>query len=58
MTEKTLAPHKTKRRANVAHPGMMGDGSEEQKLGQRGNPAARMKKNEVVVAFGKRRPKK
>jgi hypothetical protein len=37
---------------------MMGDGTEEQNLGQRGHPAARIKKKEVVVAFGKQRPKK
>jgi hypothetical protein len=47
MTKKTPAPHKTKKRAKVAHPG----------LGERGNPAARIKKNEVTAAFGKR-PKK
>jgi hypothetical protein len=58
MTKKTPAPHKTKKRAMVAHPGMMGDGTEEQNLGQRGNPAARIKKKEVAVAFGKRRSKK
>jgi hypothetical protein len=58
MTKKTPAPLKTKKRARVAHPGMMGDGTEEQNLGQRGNPAARIKKNEVAVAFGKRRSKK
>ena len=29
---------KTKKRAKVAYPGMMGDGTEEQNLGQRGNP--------------------
>ena len=39
-------------------PGMMGDGTEEQNLGQRGNPAARIKKKEVTAAFGKRRRKK
>jgi hypothetical protein len=44
MTKKTPAPHKTKKRAKVAHPGMMGDGTEEQNLGERGNPAARIKK--------------
>jgi hypothetical protein len=27
-------------------------------LGQRGNPAARIKKKEVTAAFGKQRPKK
>jgi hypothetical protein len=33
---------------------MMGDGTEEQNLGERGNPAARIKKNEVTAAFGQR----
>jgi hypothetical protein len=37
----------------TAHPGMMGDGTEEQNLGQRGNPAARIKKDEVDAAFDK-----
>jgi hypothetical protein len=35
------------------HPGMMGDGTEEQNLGQPGNPAARIKKDEVDAAFAK-----
>jgi hypothetical protein len=51
MTKKTPAPHKTKKRGKVAHSGMMGDGTEEQNLGQRGNPAARIKKKEVAAAF-------
>jgi hypothetical protein len=55
--EENPGPHKTKKRAKVAHPGMMGDGTEEQNLGERGNPAARIKKNEVTAAFSKR-PKK
>ena len=37
----------------TAHPGMMGDGTEEQNLGQPGNPAARIKKDEVDAAFAK-----
>jgi hypothetical protein len=37
---------------------MMGDGTEEQNLDERGNPAARIKKNEVAAAFGKQRPTK
>ncbi|HJY19261.1 MAG TPA: hypothetical protein VJ353_16625 [Xanthobacteraceae bacterium] len=49
---------KTKRRAKIAHPGMMGDGTEEQNLGERGNPKARIKKKEVIAAFGKKRRKK
>jgi hypothetical protein len=39
------------------HPGMMGDGTEEQNLGQPGNPTARIKKDEVDAAFGKDKPK-
>jgi hypothetical protein len=35
------------------HPGMMGDGTEEQNLGQPGNPAARIQKDEVDAAFAK-----
>jgi hypothetical protein len=37
----------------AAHPGMMGDGTEEQNLGQPGTPAARIKKDEVDAAFAK-----
>jgi hypothetical protein len=37
---------------------MMGDGTEEQNLDERGNPAARIKKDEVDAAFGKQGPKK
>jgi hypothetical protein len=58
MAKKSPARRKTKKRAKVAHPGMMGDGTEEQNLGERGNPAARIKKKEVVAAFGKPRAKK
>jgi hypothetical protein len=36
----------------------MGDGAEEQSLDGRGNPEARVKKSEVVAAFGKQRPTK
>jgi hypothetical protein len=58
MAKKSPARKKTKKRTKVAHPGMMGDGTEEQNLGERGNPAARIKKKEVAAAFGKRRTKK
>jgi hypothetical protein len=47
-----------KKPAAEKHPGMMGDGTEEQNLGQPGNPAARIKKGEVDVAFAKGTPKK
>jgi len=37
---------------SVDRPGMMGDGTEEQNLNEPGNPAARIKKDEVEAAFG------
>ena len=58
MTNKITTPHDTKKQANVTHPGMMGDGTEEQNLNERGNPKARIKRNEVAPAFGKQRPTK
>ncbi len=42
----------------IAHPGMMGDGTEEQNLNEAGNPAARIKKDEVDTAFKKAPPRK
>ena len=44
--------HKDSKTAET-HPGMMGDGTEEQNLGQPGNPGARIKKDEVDAAFNK-----
>ncbi len=58
MKKTTSVRKKTKKRAKISYPGMMGDGTEEQNLGERGNPAARIKKKEVTAAFGKRRRKK
>jgi len=58
MTNKTTTANRTKKQAKVVHPGMMGDGTEEQNLGQRGNPSARIKRKEVAAAFGKQRPTK
>ena len=51
MTNKTTAPIDSKKQSEIAHPRMMGDGTEEQNLGQTGNPAARIKKDEVDAAF-------
>ena len=34
-----------------AHPGMLGDGTEEQNLNQEGNPGARITEDEVEEAF-------
>jgi hypothetical protein len=42
------------KKSTPSHPGMMGDGTEEQNLGQPGNPAARIKKDEVDAAFSKK----
>jgi len=47
-----------KKKPEVSHPGMMGDRTEEQNLGERGDPAARIKKDDVDAAFGKDRPQK
>jgi hypothetical protein len=46
-------PKGTSKNPAAPHPGMMGDGTEEQNLGQPGNPDARIKKDEVEAAFGK-----
>lgn len=51
-------PAKDAGKKATTHPGMMGDGTEEQNLGQRGNPAARIKKDEVDAAFAKDGKKK
>jgi hypothetical protein len=37
-----------------SQPGVMGDGTEEQNLGQPGNPKARITEAEVREAFGKK----
>jgi hypothetical protein len=58
MLKKATATKKAQKPVKVTHPGMMGDGTEEQNLGQRGNPSARIKKKEVAAAFGQKRRKK
>lgn len=55
---KSAAAKKSGKKSKVSHPGMMGDGTEEQNLGERGNPAARITKKEVVAAFGSKKPKR
>ena len=42
----------------IIHLGMMGDGTEEQNLGERGDPAKRIKEDEVDAAFNEPAPKK
>jgi hypothetical protein len=46
-------PKAVKKQPATPHPGMMGDGTEEQNLGQPGDPKARIKKDEVDAAFAK-----
>ena len=46
-------PKEVKKQPATPHPGMMGDGTEEQNLGQPGDPKARIKKDEVDAAFAK-----
>ncbi len=58
MTNKIEKPKGPKHQRDVSHPGMMGDGTQEQSLGERGKPAARIKKREVKAAFGKHNTKK
>lgn len=48
---KSVAPRK--QQANTPHPGMMGDGTEEQNLNQTGNPEARITQDEIDAAFKK-----
>jgi len=42
----------------IIHLGMIGDGTEEQNLGERGDPANRIKEDEVDAAFNEPAPKK
>jgi hypothetical protein len=58
MTKKLTKPNAPKNQRDISHPGMMGDGTQEQSLGERGNPAARIEKREVKAAFGKHNAKK
>ena len=45
-----------KKKPGASHPGMMGDGTEEQNLGQTGDPGARISEDEVKEAFGNAAP--
>jgi hypothetical protein len=46
-------PKVTNQQANNPHPGMMGDGTEEQNLNQQGNPGERITQDDVDEAFKK-----
>ena len=52
MTKKPS--QKRAKKSGISHPGMMGDGTEEQNLNERGDQAARIKKEEVETAFDKK----
>jgi hypothetical protein len=45
-----------KKQPKVNHPGMMGDGTEEQNLNEDGDPSLRIKKQEVDAAFSNKVP--
>ena len=51
MTKKPMTQD-TENQAGIVHPGMMSDGTEEQNLNERRNPATRIKQDEVDAAFG------
>lgn len=55
MTSKPTTPDTKKK---VDHPGMMGDGTQEQNLGQPGDPAARITKKDLDAAFEQQPPEK
>ena len=61
MNDNTPKPKGAKKHAKesrpVIHLGMMGDGTEEQNLGQRGDPTKRIKEDEVDAAFNQPAPK-
>ena len=52
MTKKQT-PRSTKKQSGIVHPGMMGDGTEEQSLNECRNPATPIKKDEVDAGFGR-----
>jgi hypothetical protein len=61
MTNKpqpTDAKKDTKEARPIIHLGMMGDGTEEQNLGERGDPSKRINEDEVDAAFNQPNQKK
>ena len=57
MNDNKPKPKDAKEPRPIIHLGMMGDGTEEQNLGERGDPAKRIKQDEVDAAFKKSAPK-
>jgi hypothetical protein len=56
--ERQDAKKHAKEPRSTIHLGMMGDGTEEQNLGERGDPTKRIKEEEVDAAFNQPAPKK
>ena len=56
MADEKVAP-KTEQPKVDPHPGMMGDGTEEQNLNQTGDPSARVTEEDVKEAFKTEKPK-
>ena len=52
MTDKDKIAAAQEKLPKTSPDGMLGDGTEEQNLNQPGNPAARIKQDEVEAAFG------
>jgi hypothetical protein len=57
MTDKP-EPKDAKKTRPIIHLGMMGDGTEEQNLGERGDPAERINEDVVDAAFNPPAPRK
>ena len=51
---RNASPNGEGRQGVDPHPGMMGDGTEEQNLNQEGNPSTRISEADVETAFGNR----
>jgi hypothetical protein len=57
MNDKAAKPKKEEP-VRIDHPGMMGDGTEEQNLNEKGDPSARVTQADVDAAFPAPKPKK
>jgi hypothetical protein len=57
MTDKPIVSVPDKP-TKIVHPGMMGDGTEEQNLNEPGDPSARITADEVKAAFDNKVSKK
>ena len=51
MNSKKPDPKTTDQKSKISHPGMMGDGTEEQNLNETGDPSARITQEDVDSAF-------